>query len=201
MKAFALIAVLSLAAACGGGGGATTRPGATGPAQPSTGGQPSSGGQSSAAATSAPQPGAGTVAVIVTGGEHQGVYTASGNPNCSYSFFSTNTWGVQYSITDAAPDDLSSVQLVYRPDGTGGDEDDMFAGTSLLLTVAFGDLLDSEAYTEYTVEVRADDEEGKGTGTAEVGDAGTTALIHATGTTDEGVEIDATITCPNVSRP
>jgi hypothetical protein len=208
MKLLASSAALLFVVACGGGGnvtptnapGRTTAPGQTS-ANPSTPAPVASNPVTASPAGPAPQPGSGTVAVVVTGGEHPGSYTGSENPNCTYNFFSTNTWGVQYSITGATPEQLSSVQLVYRADGSGGDDDDMFSGTSLLFTVAFGDLLDSEAYKEYTVEVRADDEEGQGTGSAEVTDNGATAVIHATGTTDDGVSLDATINCPTVTRP
>ena len=194
---FLLSAVL---AACGGGGAATTGPGGqtTAPGQPTTGGvatsQPSSG-------QPAPQPGAGTVTVVVTGGDDAGTYTGTDNPNCTYNFFAPDTWGAQYSITEAGPDDLSSVQMVHRPNGGGSDED-MFPGVATLVTVAFGDLLDSTTYREYEVELRADDEESDigGEGEMTVNDAGSTAVLHFIGTTVDGVGIDATVNCPSVTR-
>ena len=200
---FAGFVVSSLLAACGGGGGGATlapgsnRPGATIAGQPTAAGQPTTAAQPTAG--SAPQPGSGTVAVSVTGGEHAGTYTGGDNPNCSYSLFSPDTWGVQYSTTGAQPDQFSSLQLVYRPSG-GGDDGDMFSGVGLLMTVSFGDLLDSANYTSYEVEVRVDGEDSSGTGSATVNDTGSTAVIHATGTTPDGVSLDATVNCPSVMR-
>jgi len=185
---FVLSAIL---AACGGGGSPTTAPGGqtTAPGQPTTGGQPPA------------QPGAGTVAVVLTGGEHAGTYTGSDNPNCTYNFFAPDTWGVQYSLTEVQPGELSSLQMVHRAEG-GGSEDDMFPGVASLVTVGIGPLLDADSYVAYEVELMADDEESDigGEGTMTVNDTGSTAVLHFTGTTADGVGIDATVNCPSVTR-
>jgi hypothetical protein len=183
-------------AACGGGGTATTAPGGqtTAPGQPTTGAEPTQG-------QPAPQPGAGTVAVVLNGGADAGSYTGSENPNCTYNFFSPDTWGVQYSLTEVTAEQFSSLQVVHRPTG-GGDDGDMFAGVGTLVTVGFGSILDAENYRTYEVEIRTDDEESDigGTGTMQVNDGGSTAVLHFTGTTADGVGIDATVNCPSVTR-
>ena len=198
----------SFLAACGGGGAATNAPGGqtSAPGQPTNGGvatsqpttgvQPTTGGQP----TTAGQPGAGTVSVVLTGGDHAGTYTGTDNPNCTYNFFAPDTWGTQFSLTEATPAEFSSLQIVHRPDG-GGSEGDMFPGVATLVTVGFGSLLEPD-YTVYEVELRADDEESEigGEGTMTVNDAGSTAVLHFTGTTADGVGIDATVNCPSVTR-
>ena len=200
VTSFVLSVVL---AACGGGGTATTVPGGqtTAPGQATAGTQPTTGTQPTQGGQPAPQPGAGTVAVVLTGGADEGSYSGSENPNCTYSFFSPDTWGVQYSLTEVTPEQFSSLQVVHRPTG-GGDEGDMFAGVGTLVTVGFASILDAENYRTYEVEIRTDGEESDigGTGTMQVNDAGSTAVLHFTGTTADGVGIDATVNCPSVTR-
>lgn len=193
VASFVLSAVL---AACGGGGAATTAPGG----QTTAPGQPTTGGVATSAPTAGGQPGAGTAAVVLTGGDHAGTYSGSENPNCTYNFFAPDTWGVQYSLTESEPDQFSSLQIVHRPEGGGSDED-MFPGVATLVTVGFGDLLEP-TYTVYEVELRSDDEESDigGEGSMTVNDAGSTAVLHFTGTTADGVGIDATVNCPAVTR-
>ena len=190
-------------AACGGGGVATNAPGQTiAPGQPTTAGVATSQPTAGVQPTAGGQPGAGTVTVVLTGGDHPGTYTGSDNPNCSYNFFAPDTWGAQYSLAEATPDQFSSLQFVYRPEGAaGGDDGEMFAGVGTLVTVGFGSLLDPD-YTTFDVELRIDDEESDigGEGTTTVNDAGSTAVLHFVGTTADGVGIDATINCPSVTR-
>ncbi|HUR15880.1 MAG TPA: hypothetical protein VMZ33_01225 [Candidatus Limnocylindrales bacterium] len=174
------------------GGGATATPA-------TTSGQPASAIPSVGGAPVPPPAGGESASVTLTGGDDAGSYTASGEPNCTNGLLGTGTWGVQFSLAEAAADQLSSVQLVYRSDGTGGGDDDMFGGVSTLFTVAFGSLMEPE-YRDYEVEVRTDGEESSGTGTVTVTDNGSTAVIHAVGTTAEGVGIDATVNCPSVMR-
>jgi hypothetical protein len=210
MKLIASAAALLFAVACGGGGtvtpttapGRTTAPGQTS-ANPATTVPQASTPVVATPAPPAPQPGSGTVAVTLTGGEHAGTYTGSENPNCSESFFATDAWGVQYSVFDGVEaGDLSSVQVVYRPNGASDSGDEMFPGVVAKFTIGIGPLFDTGAgYKEYDVEVHEDTTESSGTGTVSVQDNGSTAVIHATGTTEDGVGIDATVNCPLVSRP
>lgn len=199
--ALPVILTLTMAAACAGPGGSPAAPTASPTGGQPTGGQPTP----SAAQPTAGQPtappvvGGNVVAVTLTGGADAGAYTGAGQPNCSADFVGPGVWGVQYSIAEATADQLSSVQLVWRPESTGSDDEGMFAGVQMLLTVAFGPLF-GEGYREYKVEVRTDGEDSTGTGTVVVTDAGSTAVIHATGTTAEGVAIDATVNCPTVIR-
>ncbi len=191
------LACLAVVAACGGGPAATGQQ-PTGSSQPTQAGQPSASAQPTQAGQPSAQPGgSGTVAVTLTGGDHAGSYTQSGEANCTHGFVGENVWGVQFSLTEAEPNELSSVQLVYR-EGEEGDGE-MFGGVQMLLSVGFDDLL-SETYVQYDIEVRTDGEDDKGTGTVEVTDSGATAVIHATGTTAEGVVIDATVNYPSVMR-
>jgi hypothetical protein len=128
-----------------------------------------------------PNPGGGTTATVtLTGGPDAGTYGASGNPNCSYGLVSAGIWGAQFSI-DAGEGQLSSIQIV-APDA--GVEDAHFS-----LSVTIGPLFSGTTYS------RLD-----GDGASQVTDNGATAIIHATGTTDEGVAIDATVNCPGVFR-
>ena len=199
---FISFVLCSVLAACGGTGTATNAPGGQtiAPGQPTNGGaatsQPTTGSQP----TTAGQPGAGTVSVVLTGGEHAGTYTGTDNPNCTYNFFAPDTWGTQFSLTEPTAEEFSSLQIVHRPDG-GGSEEDMFPGVATLVTVGFGSLLEPD-YTVYEVELRSDDEESEigGEGNMTVNDAGSTAVLHFTGTTADGVGIDATVNCPAVTR-
>jgi hypothetical protein len=67
------------------------------------------------------------------------------------------------------------------------------------MTVTIGPFLEAGA-RNYEVKLAEDDSESSGEGSAEVIDNGSTAVIHATGTTADGVGIDATVNCPSVTR-
>lgn len=189
-----LVIVGFMVGACGGPGVPTASlPGA--PATPPAGASP---------ATTPVQPpaaGAGTVSVTLAGGPDAGTYTGSDNPNCSFGLIGPGGWGVQYSISEAAADQLSSLQVVSAAPGMADDEDAFFEGTEFLMTVTIGTLF-AEGSREYEVAVRTEaaDEESSGTGSAQMTDNGSTAVLHATGTTADGVGIDATVNCPSVIR-
>jgi hypothetical protein len=192
---FAILAVAALVlGACSGGAAPTAAPGGptAAPGQPTP---------PPAQLTAPPAQGGTTVSVVITGGEHPGTYVGSDNPNCSFGFFAPDAWGTQYSVFEGiGPGQLSSVQLVYRPSGGGG-EDEMFPGVTLKVTVGIGPIFDTaNGYTEYDIEVHTDPADSSGTGTAQVSDAGATAVIHATGTTEDGVGLDVTVNCPAVIR-
>ena len=65
------------------------------------------------------------------------------------------------------------------------------------MTIGFGPLLNQ---TTYEINDKTDDAQDQGSGSVQVQDNGDTAVIHASGTTKDGVGIDATINCPSVSR-
>jgi len=185
--AMRLCAAALMVSACGGGAVATappartTGPGQATPAPVQATPAPAQATPAPVQGTPAPNPGGdATATVILTGGPDAGTYTASGNPNCSDGLVGAGIWGAQFSI-DAADGQLSSIQVV-APDA--GVEDAHFS-----LSVTIGPLLSGTTYS------RLD-----GDGASQVTDNGSTAVIHATGTTDEGVAIDATVVCPAVFR-
>ena len=75
----------------------------------------------------------------------------------------------------------------------------MFGGVAFKVTVTIGDLL---AGPSYDIEVATPEsgQESKGDGTATIDDRGESAVIRATGTTADGVGIDATVNCSTVVR-
>jgi hypothetical protein len=129
--------------------------------------------------------------VTLTGGAHAGSYTATENPNCSVGFAGEGAWGTQYSVQEgSAPGQLSSLQLIYDPDGE-----------QLQTTVGIGPLFDTaNGYTEYDITYNREGFDDSGMGTVQVTDGGSTAVLHITGTTADGVGIDATVNCPSVIR-
>lgn len=140
-----------------------------------------------------------TVLVTLTGGADAGSYEGTEDPLCSKGLIGPDGWGVQYSIADAPVDGLSSVQLIAAAEGEADDDEAMFSGVTFKLTVTIGDLSTGRSY-DVTVATDGAEAETSGQGSASVDDRGATAVIHATGTTADGVEIDATINCPNVTR-
>jgi hypothetical protein len=72
----------------------------------------------------------------------------------------------------------------------------MFNETSLLMTVTIGPLLGGRTYE---VSVKTDDSPSEGDGSATIQEDSPT-VISATGTTADGVGIEATVTCPSVTE-
>jgi hypothetical protein len=175
--AFAALSLVALLlVACGGGPAQTAAPPgvtqAPGVATPAPG----------VATPAAPPPVGGAVAtVILTGGPDAGTYTGSENPNCSFGIVGEGIWGTQYSTATAGAGQLSSIQTIIPPAGSTDAEFSM--------TVTIGVLFEGNDYG-LTSE----------TGSAQVTDGGATAVIHATGTTEDGVTMDVTINCPSVFR-
>ena len=149
-------------------------------------------------------PGSGAVATVtLSGGPDAGTYMAASDlePNCSLGLIGPGAWGVRAHQPRSRQQELGSVQLVSAAPGMADDENAFFKGTEFLITVTIGPSLgaDSRNY-EVAVRYEAADQDSSGDGSAEVADTGTTAVIHATGTTADGVAIDATINCPSVIR-
>ena len=140
--------------------------------------------------------GGDTVKVVLTGGADAGAYTGSDDPNCTIGLIGPQAWGVQWSI-QGGPKQLSSVQLVSAAPGKADDPNAMFQGTVMLLSIGIGPLLQGNTYE---IDDKTDDSQDQGSGSVQVQDNGDTAVIHATGTTKDGVGVDATINCPSVSR-
>jgi hypothetical protein len=183
--------------ASGGGAAATTVGESATPAGPTPTATPTVG-PSEVAGASQPESTSGgtTVTVVLNGGADAGTYTGSDDPKCSLGLIGPQAWGVQWSI-DGAPKQLSSVQLVSAAPGKADDPSAMFQGTVMLLSIGVGPLLSANTYE---IDDKTDDTQDQGSGSVQVQDNGDTAVIHATGTTKEGVGIDATINCPSVSR-
>ena len=197
--AVALAAVIVLAA-CSAAPGTTQQPTgqATASAPSGTATLPAATGTPPASAP--PAGGTQTVSVTLTGGPDAGTYTGTDNPNCSLGLSGANTWGTQFSIIGAGQEQLSSFQLV-APEGGVPDPESMFGGTVFLMTVTIGPFegTGSRAY-EIAIYTEDSDKPTTGYGAADVTDNGATAVIHATGGTYDGVAIDATVTCPSVTR-
>ena len=135
---------------------------------------------------------------MLTGGPDEGTYTTDADPFCTNGVIGAGGWGVQYSTADlTGDDDFTSLQLVYYPDGPPEGEA-MFGDTPLLVMITIGPLLEGGRSYEI-VDKTADDSQSKGEGTATVGE-GDRPVIEISGTTDDGVEIEATINCPSVMR-
>lgn len=193
MRAFAFASVLGLAVACGGG---TTVPSGTSAPTPT-------GGAVTPGVTGAPQPGGSVATVILTGGPDAGTYSAAADiaPNCSQGIIGPEGWGVQLSNLVAADKELGSIQLVSAAPGKADDENAFFRGTEFLMTITIGPSLGATSRNyEVGVYTESSDKETSGEGSAQITDNGATAVIHATGTTADGVGIDATINCPSVVR-
>lgn len=175
-----------LIAACGGGAGPSATPG--GPTAPP--GQPTPALTAPPVAT-APPAGGTTVTVVLTGGAHAGSYTGTADPLCTNGFMGAGVWGTQYSVMEGiSAGQLSSVQLIYNP-----------VGAQLRTTVGIGPIFDTaNGYTEYEITFQYEGHNDSGTGTVQVADSGSTAVLHLIGTTADGVGIDATINCPSVTR-
>jgi len=179
-----IFASSALLAACGGTAGPTPAPSGpqptAPPAQATPTGQP----------TAPPAPGGTTVNVTLTGGAHAGTYTGTADPLCSFGLAGEGVWGTQYSVFEGiAAGQLSSLQLIYNPDGA-----------QLQTTVGIGPIFDTaNGYTEYEITYQYEGHNDSGTGTVQVTDGGSTAVLHVTGATADGVGVDATINCPSVT--
>jgi hypothetical protein len=154
-------------------------------------------GASGAAGASTAAEGGDVVRVVMTGGANPGTFTGGDDPHCTVGIIGPDGWGVQWSLPDATAGQLSSVQLVSAARGHEDDPKALFQGTSLLLTVGFGPILQA---TDYVIQHSTDETQDKGAGSVEVQDNGDKAVIHATGTTADGVRIDALVNCPSVTR-
>lgn len=148
--------------------------------------------------TAAPAEGE-TVVVTLAGGLDAGRRTAGGDPNCSFGLVGPLGWGVEISIDDAQPNELSSVQIVAAAPGREDDPNATFPGTKFLMTVVIGPFF-AASRRAYEITVRTDADASVGSGSATIDDSGSSAQIHATGTTADGVAIDATVFCPYVLR-
>jgi hypothetical protein len=135
---------------------------------------------------------------VLTGGPDAGTYSGNENPNCSKGLVGPDGWGTQYSTTAVDNKGLGSVQIVSAAPGKEDDDNAMMSGVSLLTTVTIGPSL-AETSRDYEIRV-SDDDQASGLGTAQVADSGTTATIHVTGTTEDGVGMDVTINCATVTR-
>lgn len=126
------------------------------------------------------------------GGPHAGSYHAeSDDPTCSYGLaFGEDAWGNQYSIDTEDAAAFSSLQLVVPSTAEAA------AGTGTFrTTVTFGPYFTGDSYTVDTTQDPAE-----GSGTVTVADEGDRAKVTITGSTPEGVEIEAEITCNAVIR-
>jgi hypothetical protein len=180
-----------LVAACGGGSApaGSAQPTAV-PAQPS--------GVLVQPSAAPVQPGGSVASVVLAGGPDAGTYSGNAEPNCSQGLIGPDGWGVQYSTTEVDDKGLGSVQIVSAAPGMEDHEDAFFDGVSFLMTVTIGPSL-GESSRNYEVRV-SDDDEATGTGSAQIQDNGATAVIHATGTTEDGVSMDVTINCSSIVR-
>ena len=197
MRALSIAVLMTglLAAACG------STPAGTGSAPTTAGAGQATPSGATSTPTTAPAGGGQSVSVTLTGGPDAGTYTGTDNPNCSVGIVGPGGWGTQYSVADAADDQLSSLQLVSPAAGAEDDPDSMFSGTKFLMTVTIGPLAETSARTyEVQVVTENSDDEPSGSGSARVVDSGATATIFANGTTADGVAIDAIVNCPLVTR-
>jgi hypothetical protein len=135
--------------------------------------------------------------VVLTWGANAGTYSATGETRCSNGLVGPQAWGVQFSTDTATAGQLSSVQMVVAAAGKESDPNATFPGTGFLMTVTIGPLFGG---TNFEVAVNTDATKSKGSGSATVQDNGSTATIQASGTTLDGVGIQATVNCDTVIR-
>ena len=175
------------------GGGTPTPTGTPAPGQPTpSAGQPTPpAGQPTPAPTAPPAAGGTTVSVTLTGGESAGSYTGTLDPGCAVGFMGEGVWSVNFVMFDGSgPGILSDAIIVYPPQDS--------SETRLAIEVGIGPLYDTPEYKVYRIEPERSD--FGGTGMVEVTDSGATAVLHATGTTADGVGIDMTVNCPEITR-
>jgi hypothetical protein len=86
-------------------------------------------------------------------------------------------WGAQFTTES---DELSSVQVVIPGPGV--------EGAHLSVSATIGPLLSGTTYTIFD------------SGTGEATDNGATAVLHASGTTDQGASMEVTVNCPALMR-
>jgi hypothetical protein len=137
-----------------------------------------------------------TITLTVEGGEKAGTYEAkTEDTTCSYGLVGEDSWGNQYSIDTQDPDAFSSLQLIVP--STKAAE----TGTNAFLTtISFGPLFSlSGEGVSYEIDSR-DPGSASGEGTVTIEDNGNTARVTITGTTAEGVGLEAAIECGNVMR-
>lgn len=134
--------------------------------------------------------------VVLSGGPDAGSYSVEDDPNCTVGIIGPEGWGLQWS-NPGGSGKLSSIQLVSAAKGREDDPNAMFSGTVMLLSVGVGPLTGGNSYE---IDDKTDNSQDKGSGSVQVQDNGDTAVIHATGTTADGVGIDVTVSCPSVTR-
>jgi hypothetical protein len=131
------------------------------------------------------------VSVTLTGGESAGSYTGTLDPGCALGFMGENVWSVNFVMFEGSGPGILSEAIIVAPPAEGSE-------TRLAMEVGIGPLFDTPDYKVYRIEPERSD--FGGTGTVEVTDNGATAVLHATGTTQDGVGIDMTVNCPSVTR-
>lgn len=145
-------------------------------------------------------PAAAEAAVVtLTGGLDAGRRVGKGDPNCTVGLVGPQGWGVQLTIDDAQPNELASLQIVAAAPGREDDPNATFPGTKFLMAVVIGPFF-AASRRSYEITVMTDPAASVGDGAATIADNGVSAEIHATGTTPEGVSVDARVFCASVQR-
>jgi len=137
-----------------------------------------------------------TITLTVTGGEKAGTYeVTTQDTTCSYGLVGEDSWGNQYSVLTEDSDAFSSLQLIVPSTQAAKAGTDAF-----LTTISFGPLFSlSGQGVSYEIDTR-DPESARGQGTVTIEDSGSTARVTISGTTPEGVELEAVIECGDVLR-
>ncbi|APV49469.1 hypothetical protein BWI17_07110 [Betaproteobacteria bacterium GR16-43] len=132
-----------------------------------------------------------TVQLTITGGPNAGKHEATADRGgCSAGLTGAGSFGNQLSNPkDKDPKKFNSLQLIL-PDAKKSD--------NFLIVVGFGPLMSRSA--TYTVDTRSDSRMKGGSGKVTVDDKGATATVTFAATTADGVKMEGTIDCKNVTR-
>lgn len=129
------------------------------------------------------------VDITITGGASAGKYHATTERGgCSAGLAGPGSFGNQLSDPKSKdPKAFNSLQLVVPDPKKAGE---------FQLTVGFGSILNRGAV--YEVDTRAGKKSGSGT--VNVEDKGSTAMVKFSATTKDGVKLEGTIDCKSVTR-
>ena len=133
------------------------------------------------------------ITVTLTGGANSGTYKATSNEaTCSMGLTGAKSFGNQYSVSNKAPNELSSLQLIIDDYNAAKSGTDKF-----YIKVAFGKILEGNRY-EINGGSSAMSMKKEGSGKATITESGGDKIVTIEGKTAAGVGISATIKCKKI---
>jgi hypothetical protein len=136
---------------------------------------------------------ASTIHVVIGGGPRAGTYDLKDSEHtCSSgSLADRRAWGFDYSVRGKKPNELSSLGLTVPYTDGAADSTGKF-----VLTVGFGDV-DEDTYSDHSINTLSTK---RGSGTVTVEDRGQSGKVTFKGKTADGVALEGTIECHQVTR-